>query len=452
MISDELKAENNSLKAELHALHDLLERLGAYRYTKDTQSCYTYANQRLCDFFVIAPSEIVGKDDRSFLTLETAEQLRTIDFAVLESGQSQSRQISMVSIATGKQSTCVVTESPIYDRLGALVGISGFAVDISFLAQRTIGSESMLQALLESHNDPLILLADSGFIDCNQAAVRLFGGENKLECLQQNPLEAVSHANTSGKPKAISLPELIQQTIESGHYRTEWIVHRRHLGDQVLVEVDIDRVPLAEGSALMILMRDPGERERLNEKITRLGLYDPLTQLPSRILLEDRLSQALIQHQRSKRHGGVVCIGLDDLKPLVDQYGPQAGDQLLKEVGQRLVDYLRTQDTVARPRSDEFVAVLFGLDGNWDVAKTQALHVVEQVRRVIDQPYFLSMTRADGTTNQVECHCTASLGITLFRPTDTNGDDLLIQARHALFQAKATGRNHAYFYNQDSGL
>ncbi len=452
MVREELKVENNNLKAELHTLHDLLERLGAYLYAKDTQSCYTYVNQQLCDFFAIAPSDVVGKDDRSFLTLETAEQLRTIDSAVLKSGQSQSRQISMVSIATGKQSTCLVAESPIYDGLGALVGISGFAVDISFLAPRTVDSESILQALLESHNDPVILFADSGFIDCNQAALRLFGGENKLQFLQQNPLEAVSRANTSGKPEAISWPELIQQTVESGHYRTEWIVHRRHLGDQVLVEVDMDRVPLAEGSALMILMRDPGERERLNEKITRLGLFDSLTQLPSRILLEDRLSQALIQHQRSKRHGGVVCIGLDDLKPLVDQYGPQVGDQLLKEVGQRLVGYLRTQDTVARPRSDEFVAVLFGLDQTWDVAKKQALHVVEQVRCVIDQPYFLAITGADGTTNHVECQCTASLGVTLFPPTGANGDDLLKQARHALFQAKATGRNHAYFYNQDSGL
>lgn len=452
MVSEELKAENNNLKAELHTLHDLLERLGAYRYTKDTQSCYTYANQRLCDFFVIAPGDVIGKDDRSFLTPETAEHLRTIDFAVLKSGQSQSRQISMISITTGKQSTCLVAESPLYDGLGALVGISGFAVDISLLAQRSIDSEPMLQALLESHNDPVILLADSGFIDGNQAALRLFGSENKLEFLQQNPLEAVSRANTSGKLKAISFPELVQQTVECGHYRTEWIIQRRHLGDQVRVEVDMDRVQLAGGSALMILMRDQGERERLNEKITRLGLFDPLTQLPSRILLEDRLSQALIQHQRSKRHGGVVCIGLDDLQPLVDQYGSQAGDQLLKEVGQRLVGYLRTQDTVARPRSDEFVAVLFGLDETWDVAKTQALHVVEQVRRVIDQPYFLAMTGADGTTHQIECRCTASLGVTLFRPTSSNGDDLLKQARNALFQAKTSGRNHACFYNQDSDL
>lgn len=452
MVWEELKAENNHLKAELHTLHDLLEHLGAYLYAKDTQSCYTYANQRLCDFFAIAPSDIIGKDDRSFLTQETAEQLRAIDLAVLKSGQPQSRQMSLVSLATGKQSTCLVAESPIYDGVGTLVGISGFAVDISFLAQRTIDSAPILHALLESHNDPVILLADSGFIDCNQAVLRLFGVENKREFLQLNPLEAVSRANTSGNPEAISFTELMLQTVESGHYRTEWIVHRRDLGDQVLVEVEMDRVPLAGGSALMILMRDPAERERLNEKITRLGLFDSLTQLPSRILLEDRLSQALIQHRRSKRHGGVVCIGLDDLKSLTNQYGPQARDQLMKEVGQRLVGYLRAQDTVARPRSDEFVAVLFALDETWDVAKTQALHVVEQIRRVIDQPYFLAITGTDGTTHQVECQCTASLGVTLFRPTATNGDDLLKQARHALFQAKTTGRNHAYFYNQDSGL
>ncbi len=452
MVWEALKAENNHLKAELHMLHDLLEHLGAYRYAKDTQSCYTYANQRLCEFFVITPGDVIGKDDRSFLTQETAEQLRAIDLAVLASGQSQSRQMSMVSIATGKQSTCLMTESPIYDGAGALVGISGFAVDISFLAQRTIDSEPILQALLESHNDPVILLADSGFIDCNEAVLRLFGVENKREFSQQHPLEAVSRANTSGNSTRVTFAELIQQAIEGGHFRTEWIVQRRSLGDQVCVEVDVDRVQLAGGSALMILMRDLGERERLNEKITRLGLFDPLTQLPSRILLEDRLSQALIQHRRSKRHGGVVCIGLDDLKSLTDQYGPQAGDQLLKEVGQRLVGYLRAQDTVARPRSDEFVAVLFALDETWDVAKTQALHVVEQIRRVIDQPFFLAITGADGTTHHVECQCTASLGVTLFRPTATNGDDLLKQARHALFQAKTTGRNHAYFYNQDSGL
>lgn len=191
-------------------------------------------------------------------------------------------------------------------------------------------------------------------------------------------------------------------------------------------------------------MRDQTERKRYEEQISRLAFYDPLTQLPNRRLFNERLSQALVQHHRSKNHGCLVYLDLDNFKPLNDQHGHSAGDLLLQEVGRRLAGCVRTQDTVARLGGDEFVVLLIELDTAADIALSQGNHVAEKILAELERPYVLSLESSAELTKTVEHRCTASLGLTLFSPMEKDIDHILRRADDAMYRAKALGRNQIF--------
>ena len=110
-----------------------------------------------------------------------------------------------------------------------------------------------------------------------------------------------------------------------------------------------------------------------------------------------------------------------------------------------MVGCLRTQDTVARLGGDEFVALLIELDPSLDVAMQQSTLVAEKIRNELARPYRLTLEEGRGVSKSVEHHCTASLGLAVFSPADSNGDNILKRADNAMYQAKAKGRNQISF-------
>lgn len=173
-------------------------------------------------------------------------------------------------------------------------------------------------------------------------------------------------------------------------------------------------------------------------KIYRLAYYDPLTRLPNRRLLLDRLGQAITS--RSRGYGAVLFLDLDNFKNLNDTRGHAMGDLLLGEVAQRIQACVREGDTVARLGGDEFVMVLEDLSEEMTEAAIQAEHVGEKVRMALSQAYEL---------NGKAFHSTASLGLTLFHDHEASVESLLKQADLALYQAKGAGRNCLRFFNPD---
>jgi diguanylate cyclase (GGDEF)-like protein/PAS domain S-box-containing protein len=179
-------------------------------------------------------------------------------------------------------------------------------------------------------------------------------------------------------------------------------------------------------------------RKAAEEEITRLAFFDPLTLLPNRRLLMDRLQQALAASARSQRHGALMFIDLDHFKTLNDTLGHLKGDELLKQVAQRLTGCIREGDTVARLGGDEFVVMLEALSASAEEAATQAEQVGEKILTALRQPYLL-----DGQ----EKRSTPSIGVALFIGHEVSIEDLLKQADLAMYQSKTQGRNTLHFFD-----
>ena len=185
-------------------------------------------------------------------------------------------------------------------------------------------------------------------------------------------------------------------------------------------------------------LMDITHRKAAADKIEHLAFYDPLTGLPNRQLLHDRLKPALANSSRSGLHGALLFIDLDNFKGLNDTLGHDMGDLLLQQVAERLVSCVREVDTVARLGGDEFVVMLEDLNADILVAIKQAEHIGEKVLGVINQPFQLL------AHNYIS---TPSIGITLFKGQDESLDQLLKQADIAMYQAKTSGRNTLCFFD-----
>lgn len=183
---------------------------------------------------------------------------------------------------------------------------------------------------------------------------------------------------------------------------------------------------------------DVTDRKRSETEIEQLAFYDPLTDLPNRRLLRDRLAQALSGSNRDSEHGALVFIDLDNFKDINDTAGHQVGDGLLVQVARRLEGVVREWDTVARLGGDEFVLILKGFSEDPADAATKVEKVCEKVRDVLSQPYRLDGCDYTGS---------ASMGVTLFFNHDTSLEELLSQADMAMFRAKADGRDRIRFYD-----
>jgi diguanylate cyclase (GGDEF)-like protein/PAS domain S-box-containing protein len=183
---------------------------------------------------------------------------------------------------------------------------------------------------------------------------------------------------------------------------------------------------------------DITQRKADEAQIENLAFFDPLTQLPNRRLLVDRLQQALVVASRSRQLGAVLFIDLDDFKTLNDTQGHDVGDKLLQQVAGRLRTAVRAGDTVARLGGDEFVVMLENLGGGPQEAAIRAAIIGEKILAALALSYLLGSH---------EYHSTGSVGGTLFSDQQVTVDDLLKRADLALYQAKAAGRNTLRFFD-----
>ena len=178
-------------------------------------------------------------------------------------------------------------------------------------------------------------------------------------------------------------------------------------------------------------------RRQAEETVRRQALFDDLTGLPNRRLLQDRLRQARARCERQGSHAALLFLDLDNFKRINDTLGHQAGDRLLVTIAGRLRDQLRRDDTASRLGGDEFVVLLVGLEGGHDPLLNTVHRKAEQIREAVASP-----CRLGGTEIQVS----ASIGISLL-PSDARAEeDLLKHADTAMYRAKDAGRNTVRFF------
>jgi len=290
------------------------------------------------------------------------------------------------------------------------------------------------QAILDSMVDGLVTLDLNGRIHTfNNAACRMMGRDPEAPRPQtlSELLGTQLPLNAQGHLELLSTVDGIEGASAE--------VNGRHANGAIRpISVSASRIPHTEHDTFVVTLRDITQQRQDEEEIRRLAFYDPLTGLPDRRLLMDRVRQAMVNSARLGQHGALMFLDLDHFKLLNDTLGHDVGDELLQQVAYRLRNCVREGDSVARLGGDEFVVLLEGLSENRTEAANQAEVVAHKILDALALPYSL---RGHGYNS------TPSIGIVVFMEDHETMDDLLKKADVAMYQAKAAGRNTARFFD-----
>ena len=322
-----------------------------------------------------------------------------------------------------------------------LMALTIGALVLWYIARITQARKAMAQAkssldqAMESMPSGFLLLNAAGeVVTWNQRYVSLFPWTQTLLA--------------PGLPFRIILEEVARQDMPqlTDEERQAWVdkrlveqvlqgSHERKLADGSIIHITERRTP--EGG-MVLVYEDVTVMRAATAEIEQLAFYDPLTRLPNRRLLSDRLARALTASARSGQHGAVLFLDLDHFKTLNDTLGHDMGDRLLERVAQRLTACVREQDTVARLGGDEFVVMLEGLGKTSSEARAHAKLVGDKILSSLNQPFRLDANLHNSTP---------SIGAALFGEGQEEAADLLKQADIAMYQVKASGRNALSFFN-----
>ncbi|MEO5793971.1 MAG: EAL domain-containing protein [Rhodoferax sp.] len=309
-----------------------------------------------------------------------------------------------------------------------------FCVDIDLSARYRAEAElSIAATAFDAQESVLVTDPEQRILRVNKAFTQSLG---------------YSDAEALGKPLSLLKSErdtdVYFSTLQRALRRTgKWageIWSRRKNGEVFPQWVNINAVYDVEGevSYFVATLSDITLRKAAEDQIRQLAFFDPLTELPNRRLLMDRLQRALTSSERNKRTGALLFIDLDNFKTLNDTRGHDQGDQLLRQAAQRLSGCIRDCDTVARLGGDEFLVVLENLDSNAVAAAADVRAVGEKIVAALNQPYQLG---------DFDFNSTASVGVALYSGLSLSIDELLKQADLAMYQAKAAGRNGLRFFD-----
>lgn len=286
---------------------------------------------------------------------------------------------------------------------------------------------------VEAASDAIFWITpDARIVDVNAAACRSLG-YSREELLQMRVPDLDPHFN-----EEIWIQHF-DKLRQNGSIRIE-SEHRTKSGKLIAVEIAANYIAYGQEERNCAFVRDITARKVAEREINSLAFYDPLTHLPNRRLLVDRLMQALASSIRNQRFGALLFIDLDNFKTLNDTLGHDIGDMLLQQVAQRITASVRERDTVARLGGDEYVVILEELASNETESTAQVETVAEKLVAALNKSYTLGL---------YQHHCTSSIGITLFSGPQDNLDSLMKQADLAMYQAKAAGRNALRFFNPE---
>jgi len=300
--------------------------------------------------------------------------------------------------------------------------------------RKKIEHELQVSAIaFESQEGMMVTDADSVIIRVNKAFTSITG-YNAEEVIGNKP-----NILSSGRHEAIFYKEMWEAISATDYWEGE-VWNKRKDGGIYPEKLTITAVK--DSTAIVTnyvgTITDITLGKQAEQKIEELAYYDPLTHLPNRRLMIDRIKHTMAANARSGNRGALLFLDLDHFKDINDTLGHDMGDLLLQQVAERLTSSLREGDTVSRFGGDEFVVLLEGLSSHSIEAATQAEDIANKVLSSINLPYQLA---SHNYTSSV------SIGITLFGDYKSDIDELLKQADIAMYQAKEDGRNTLRFFD-----
>ena len=313
------------------------------------------------------------------------------------------------------------------DEIGKL--IAGFNRLLTTLEQR----ETLLQKILDTSSVAIFLVDNDGRItQANQRMAEMFS--RPLETLIGADYATLIHPSEreSGQQKMMELlgSETDSVALDRRYQRADLTDFWGHVTGQRFYDADGTK------RGLVGVIADIDERKRAEKQLEHMAHYDVLTTLPNRVLLADRLHQAMAQTQRHRQLLAVAYLDLDGFKAINDTHGHETGDRLLVALAQRMKSALREGDTLARLGGDEFVAVLMDIN---DVAVS-----ISMINRLLD-----AASEPVAIGDHV-LRVSASLGVTFYPQNETvDADQLLRQADQSMYQAKLAGKNRYHIFDAE---
>ena len=353
----------------------------------------------------------------------------------------------------GSRFPAVVSVSALHDIHGGIIGYLLVGTDNTArkqieaeqrqLGQRLRDHQFYTRSLFESNMDALTTTDPSGIItDVNKQMEALTG------CTRDELTGAPFKNYFTNPERAEASIKLVLIKKKVTNYE---LTVRARDGKETVVSCNqttfYDRDRRLQG--VFAAARDITERKQAEKQILSLALHDSLTLLPNRLLLNDRLVQAMSTSKRSKRYCALIFVDLDKFKMINDTQGHHAGDLLLIEVANRMRNCLREMDTVARFGGDEFAVILAELETDKGKSASRASIVAEKLRGALDKPYVLRSMQDGQAETTIERRCTASIGVALFLDHEAGTEELSKRADMAMYKAKEAGGNLVRFFESE---
>ncbi len=306
--------------------------------------------------------------------------------------------------------------------------VRGIVEDITL--RKVTENRLKLAASVFTHSREGILItdADASIIDVNDSFTYITG-YSRAEVIGHKPSLLKSDRHESS-----FFEKLWQDLINKQHWYGE-IWNRHKNGDDYVIMINISAIQnaLEVTQNYVALFSDITASKTHQQQLEHIANYDALTGLPNRLLLADRLEQAIIQSQRQGCSIALTYLDLDGFKAVNDLHGHAVGDALLIAVSRRMRDVLRDVDTLARIGGDEFVAVLLNLNCQQDCEP-----LLERLLRAASDPVRV---------NDIVLQVSASIGVTIYPKDNVDADKLLRHADHAMYGAKQSGKNRYLYFN-----
>lgn len=287
----------------------------------------------------------------------------------------------------------------------------------------------LAKAVYENSSDGIMVADRNNCIVSVNPAFEVITGYSSKEVMGANP-----KILSSGRHTAEFYAEMWRSLKETGTWHGE--IWNRHKDGRVYAEfMRIDTIFAENGevSQRICIFSDITKKKLADEQIAHMALHDALTDLPNRVLLAERLQQALLMARREKTRLALLYIDLDRFKPINDTLGHTTGDVLLQLVAQRMRDCVRESDTVARMGGDEFAVLLPAIQ-----SREHALMVAEKLRTALEASF-----EVEGRQLDISC----SLGGAFYPEDGSDGEALTQSADQAMYLAKNNGRNRVCFRN-----
>jgi len=429
-ISAQKQAQRETLRLAMRLTTTLASITEAF-VTLDRQCCFTYLNQESERLLQRTTGEMLGKE----VWQDFGDGVGQLLKQKLQQSLATNRRVEFEDFCPTLGKWLEVRAYPFAE---------GLAVYFRDVTERRKSQEQLmlLETSISRLNDIVVIAEASPTSDLAphivfvNDAFEQYTGYGRDEMLGNSPSMLLGP-----NPQLDELRRMSAALQQHRQVRSELIVYKKD-GSWFWVELEIVSVLASSGQIThwVAVGRDITERKAAESEIHHLAFYDPLTGLPNRQLLMDRLGHVLTQSARTRHQGALMFIDLDNFKVLNDTLGHHKGDLLLQKVATRLLSCVRKTDTVARIGGDEFVVMLEDLGEDPDAAAVRARIVAEKVLTYLREPFDL-----DGHQH----YASASMGVTSLNGLQDSVNELLKQADLAMYQAKTLGRNTVCFFDPD---